>query len=170
MSSSTAIIAFGSNLNQPTEQILQAAQKVATLPKISFFQLSSLYQTKPVGYLDQPDFINAVAKIKTTYTPFELLHQLQAIEQLFGRERHFKNAPRTLDLDIIDFNHQQIETEKLHLPHPRAHERGFVMIPLAEIAPDYTLTPHEPAKTLANKLTNADIHKLNTLERYSSET
>lgn len=161
MSSSTAIIALGSNLNQPAEQIIQAAKQIAMLPEINFFQLSSLYQTKPVGYLEQPDFINAVAKIKTTYTPSELLHQLQAIEQQFGRERHFKNAPRTLDLDIIDFNHQQLNTQELQLPHPRAHERGFVMIPLAEIEPDYTLISYGQAKTLASKLSNTDIYKLN---------
>lgn len=154
------MIALGSNLNNPIQLIQQAAQVIAKLPKIQDLQLSSLYQTKPVGYLDQPDFINAVALIQTTYTAIELLHTLQSMEQQFGRQRSFANAPRTLDLDIIDFNHQTIQSEELQLPHPRAYERGFVMIPLAEIAPHYQLGSHPPAEILANKLANIDVQKI----------
>lgn len=151
-----AIIAFGSNLNQPIEQVQQAMQAVAQLPEILSMRTSSLYRTAPVGYADQPDFINAVAQIETHYTAPELLAQLQAIEQQFGRVRTFRNAPRTLDLDIIDFNHETHQSDVLELPHPRAHERGFVMIPLAEIAPDYPLGEHGTASEIACSLPQQD--------------
>ncbi|ULJ60875.1 2-amino-4-hydroxy-6-hydroxymethyldihydropteridine diphosphokinase [Wielerella bovis] len=148
----TTIIAFGSNLQNPAEQIRRAIVAVSALPKIGSLKTSSLYRTTPVGYADQPDFINAVAIAQTDYTAAELLTELQAIEQQFGRERSFRNAPRTLDLDIIDYNHEIYQTDTLILPHPRAHERSFVMQPLAEIAPDYTLGKHGTAAQIAAEL------------------
>ncbi len=148
----TAVIAFGSNLNHPEEQIKQAAQAVARLPEIHSFTLSPLYRTAPVGYLEQDDFINAVALIETDYTASELLYQLQNIEQQFGRQRSFRNAPRTLDLDIIDYACSRYDTPELQLPHPRAHERGFVVHPLAQIAPHYPIGQHGTASELAEKI------------------
>jgi len=134
----TAVIAFGSNLENPIEQVQNALAAVAALPQIGSLKISSLYRTAPVGYTEQPDFINAVAIVETSYAALELLQHLQQIEQQFGRQRSFRNAPRTLDLDIIDYAQTASNTPELQLPHPRAHERGFVMLPLAEIAPDYT--------------------------------
>ena len=99
----TAVIAFGSNLENPIAQVQNALVAVATLPQIGSLKTSSLYRTTPVGYADQPDFINAVALVETSYSAMELLQQLQQIEQQFGRQRSFRNAPRTLDLDIIDY-------------------------------------------------------------------
>lgn len=148
----TAIIAFGSNLANPIDQVLRAIEAVKSLPQVHQTRVSSLYRTAPVGYTEQPDFINAVALIETDFTALTLLHALQEIEQQFGRERSFQNAPRTLDLDIIDFAHETSFTPELTLPHPRAHERGFVMTPLAEIAPDYVIGPHGSAQILAAKL------------------
>lgn len=156
----TAIIAFGSNLDHPIEKIHQAIATVSALPQISSLKTSSLYRTAPIGYADQPDFINAVAIAQTHYNAIELLHELQMIEQQFGRQRSFRNAPRTLDLDIIDFNHEIHQTDILTLPHPRAHERSFVMIPLAEIAPDYVLQPHGSTYLLAEKLGTEGIERL----------
>ena len=149
---SIAVIAFGGNLNHPREHIFQAAQIIARLPETVSFQLSSLYRTTPVGYANQPDFINAVAILETNFSATKLLNMLQNLEIQFGRERLFSNAPRTLDLDMIDFNHEIWQTENLILPHPRAHQRSFVMRPLAEIAPDYPIGKFGTAKELAEKL------------------
>lgn len=158
----TAIIAFGSNLDKPQEQVQHAAQCVASLPDIHSFLMSPLYRTTPVGYADQPDFINAVAQIQTTVSAEELLVLLQQIEQKFGRVRSFANAPRTLDLDMIDYDHQIMHTDTLQLPHPRAHLRGFVMLPLAHIAPDYVIGTHGTAAELATQLGKEGIEIFNS--------
>lgn len=156
----TAVIALGSNLANPIEQIQNAIKRLNTLPEIQSMTVSSLYRTAPVGYTEQPDFINAVAIIHTTFSPYQLLHALQDIEQQFGRERSFRNAPRTLDLDIIDFSGEIYNQPELTLPHPRAHERGFVMHPLAEIAPDYPIGHFGNAQQLSQKLGNDGIEKI----------
>lgn len=156
----TAVIALGSNLEQPKQQIQQALAHLRQIPEIHDLTASSLYQTAPVGYLNQPDFINAVALIRTSLSPFELLKTLQNIEQTFGRQRSFPNAPRTLDLDIIDFDGHILNTTELTLPHPRAHERAFVMLPLAEIAPDYPIPLFGRAHQLAKNCPNSGIQKL----------
>lgn len=158
----TAVIAFGGNLDRPAEHVRRAIAAVAALPQVRRLHASSLYRTAPVGYTDQPDFINAVALIDTDYTPAELLHQLQQIEQDFGRTRSFRNAPRTLDLDIIDFEHTVQNQTELQLPHPRARERGFVLKPLAEIAPDYRFAdaPATAVSELAAALPDNGIERL----------
>lgn len=145
MTSVTAIIALGSNLAEPAAQIRAAVAAVAALPHTRVTAVSSLYRTAPVGYADQPDFINAVLQAETTLPAEALLAALHGIEQAAGRERSFRNAPRTLDLDIIDYGGQVQRSNTLQLPHPRAPERGFVMIPLAEIAPAHRL----PGQTLS---------------------
>lgn len=98
---------------------------------------SSLYRTKPVGYVDQPDFLNAACMLDTKLSPAELLHVMQDIELEHGRRRIVRWGPRTLDLDIIDFAGEINQSQELTLPHPRALERAFVLVPLAEIVPDY---------------------------------
>lgn len=152
-----AIIALGSNLDNPANRIRQAIRHIAMLPEVVLCRVSSLYVTTPVGYDAQPDFINAVIQIDTNNTALELLLQLQQIEQQFGRVRTFPNAPRTLDLDIIDFNNENWNLPNLILPHPRAHLRGFVMIPLAEIAPDYVIGQYGSALELASNLSDEGI-------------
>ncbi|WP_369581850.1 2-amino-4-hydroxy-6-hydroxymethyldihydropteridine diphosphokinase [Kingella oralis] len=156
----TAVIAFGSNLENPTAQVQNALAAVVALPQIGSLKSSSLYRTAPVGYAEQPDFINAVALVETSYSAMELLQQLQQIEQQFGRQRSFRNAPRTLDLDIIDYARTASNTPELQLPHPRAHERSFVILPLAEIAPDYPIARFGTAQQLAAKLGDAGIEKI----------
>ncbi|MDO4434218.1 MAG: 2-amino-4-hydroxy-6-hydroxymethyldihydropteridine diphosphokinase [Alysiella sp.] len=155
----TAVIAFGSNLANPAQQVEKAAQAVASLPEILSLTLSPLYLSKPFGYAEQPDFVNAVAvlHIQKSMTPVQFLSKLQEIENEFGRVRTFRNAPRTLDLDIIDFNHQCLDSPNLILPHPRAHERSFVMLPLSQIAPNYPIGKHGTAQELAMKLGNSGI-------------
>lgn len=135
----TAIIALGSNLDNPLQQIQAALKQVAMLPETVLLQTSSYYQTAPVGYADQPDFINAVCLVETTLAADKLLTLLHEIEAAFGRKRTFRNAPRTLDLDLIDYDGMHIQSEHLVLPHPRARERAFVMVPLAEVAQDYRI-------------------------------
>jgi 2-amino-4-hydroxy-6-hydroxymethyldihydropteridine diphosphokinase len=133
---SVAYIALGANLNQPRGQIQQAIHLLNTLPHTSVIRTSSFYRSAPWGYLNQPDFINAVVALNTALTAEDLLGNLLALEQQCGRTRTFKNAPRTLDLDILLYDELVITTPHLTVPHPRMTERAFVMIPLQEIAPD----------------------------------
>lgn len=156
----TAIIALGANLNQPVTQIQSALTALTAQPEIDIIKISPFFCTKPVGYTDQPDFVNAVAMLTTSLTALELLQILHTIENQFGRIRSFKNAPRTLDLDIIDYDHQIWDTDHLQLPHPRAHERAFVMVPLAAIAPDYTISHHGTAAMLADQIRHNDTDQL----------
>lgn len=156
----TAIIALGSNIN-PIHNIQQASEHLFRLPESRVVAYSSLYRTKPVGYLDQPDFINAVIAIDTHLDKYDLLLQLQNIENHCGRVRPFPNAPRTLDLDLIDYGNQTNTNPKLILPHPRAIERAFVMVPLAEILPDFVLNN----QTVTEILHNLDLTGVEKIER-----
>jgi len=132
----TAFIALGSNLDDPPAQIASALDALAAMPQTRLGRVSSLYRNPPVGYLDQPDFVNAVAMVETELAPRELLERLLAIESARGRVRDFPNAPRRLDLDIALYGDRVIREPGLIVPHPRLCERAFVLVPLAEIAPD----------------------------------
>lgn len=147
-----AVVALGANLHQPEEQLRSALSALDQIAGIKLVSVSAFFCTKPVGYANQPDFVNAVALMRTTLSARLLLQTLQAVEQQFGRMRTFRNAPRTLDLDIIDYDHQSVDDSDLQLPHPRAHERAFVMVPLADIAPDYSIGRHGCAADLAARL------------------
>ena len=131
-----AYIALGANLRDPEEQVKAGFEELAMLPDTRLAAVSSLYRSAPVGYAEQPDFVNAVARIETALSARALLDALLAIERRFGRVREFANAPRTLDLDIILYDDAQHVEEGLSIPHPRMHERAFVVVPLAELAPD----------------------------------
>lgn len=155
-----AFIALGSNLENPQEQIRLALQTIANTLDIELIKTSSLYQTAPVGYDNQPDFINAVAEIKTKLAPLTLMRTLLKIEANQGRERPFPNAPRVIDLDLLLYDDVVMETHELTLPHPRMSGRGFVMLPLAEIAPKITIGTHGYADVLAAKCDNQCVHKL----------
>jgi 2-amino-4-hydroxy-6-hydroxymethyldihydropteridine diphosphokinase len=130
-----AYVGLGSNLGQPADQVRQALYELDRLPHTRVVRKSSLYRTAPVGHETQPDFINAVAQIETGLPAERLLAELQTIEKSHGRERSFTNAPRTLDLDLLLFGDATLNTPQLTLPHPRMHERAFVLQPLLEIAP-----------------------------------
>lgn len=156
-----AVIALGSNLQNPEEQIRKALSILKAHPQVRIVKTSSLYRTAPVGYAHQPDFINAVCIIETELDAFDLLSTLNWIEKQAGRERAFRNAPRTLDLDIIDYAGTHSDDSRLVLPHPRAAERGFVMWPLAEIAPEFMLPGMcENAARIAEKLGDWGLVKL----------
>jgi 2-amino-4-hydroxy-6-hydroxymethyldihydropteridine diphosphokinase len=130
-----AFISLGSNLDDPEAQVEQALLEIAALPATRLLARSSLYRTAPVGYLDQPDFINAVAQVETGLTPHELLDALLQLELRRGRLRAFRNAPRILDLDVLLYDDLACHEHGLTVPHPRMHERAFVLLPLLEIAP-----------------------------------
>lgn len=143
-----ACIALGSNLEQPVLQVRQALEEVARLPSTRLLLHSSLYRSEPLGRQDQPDFINAVAKIATGLAPRDLLDALMAIEQRHGRVRESLNAPRTLDMDILLYDDLQYNDDHLTLPHPRMHLRAFVLQPLQEIVPGCVVPGHGPVAAL----------------------
>ncbi len=134
-SSVVVCVALGANLGDAVATVQQALRNVAGLPNTQLFKASSLYRSAPYE-AQGPDFINAVALVYTQLSPLALLHALQALEQQSGRERPYKNAPRTLDLDIIFYGDRALSTPELTLPHPRWHERAFVLLPLAEVWPE----------------------------------
>lgn len=132
----TAFIGLGSNLEDPSGQLQRAFADLDALPGTRLVARSSLYRSAPVGYLDQPDFVNAVAQLETGLTPQVLLQSLLDIEHRHGRERTFRNAPRTLDLDVLLYDDLQMHEHGLTIPHPQMHLRAFVLQPLLELAPD----------------------------------
>jgi 2-amino-4-hydroxy-6-hydroxymethyldihydropteridine diphosphokinase len=131
-----AYIALGANLGDPAAQVEAACGELARLPETRLFARSGLYLSKPVGYAEQPDFVNAVVGVQTRLSPRALMTALLEIEARHGRDRTFKNAPRTLDLDLLLYDGLVMREPGLTLPHPRMAERPFVLVPLAEIAPD----------------------------------
>jgi 2-amino-4-hydroxy-6-hydroxymethyldihydropteridine diphosphokinase len=131
----TAFIGLGSNLEDPSGQLQRAFDDLGRLPDTRLLARSSLYRSAPVGYLDQPDFVNAVAQVETALAPRDLLQALLRIEHEHGRERTFRNAPRTLDLDVLLYDDLQLHEHGLTIPHPQMHLRAFVLEPLLEIAP-----------------------------------
>ncbi len=130
----TAYIALGANLGEPQATILKAMNDLALIQGVSLIKRSFLYQTAPVDS-SGPDYVNAVVEVQTVLTAPALLAQLQALEQGAGRQRSFQNAPRTLDLDLLTYGDARIQSKALTIPHPRMAERAFVLVPLAEIAP-----------------------------------
>jgi len=156
----TAFVALGSNLQDPATQVRNAFAALEQLPQTRLIRCSSLYRTPPVGYENQPDFINAAAQLETTLTPDDLLQALLTIESGFGRERPFPNAPRVLDLDLLLYDDFCLQTPTLTLPHPRMHERGFVLFPLAEIASEVHLPGQGRVIDLLEKLPPQGVEKL----------
>lgn len=131
-----AYVGIGSNLDDPRAQVLGAFQELDRLPRTRVVSKSSLYRSAPVGYAGQPDFINAVAALETDLPVDELFAELKAMEDRHGRKRSFANAPRTLDLDLLLYGKEKIASSNLVIPHPRMHQRAFVLEPLVEIAPE----------------------------------
>ncbi len=129
----TAYVALGANLGDAVGAVRAALDTLACTSGLRLCRVSSLYRTAP-HESHGPDFINAVAEVVTTLNAPALLQALQAIEQAAGRERPYRNAPRTLDLDLLFYGDARIESPALTVPHPRLHERAFVLVPLAELA------------------------------------
>lgn len=131
-----AYVALGSNLDAPRRRVLRGFDALSALPHTVLRARSRLYRTPPWGIRDQPDFINAVARLDTGLSPRALLDALLAIEAHAGRVRGPRNGPRTLDLDLLLHGDGERHEPGLDLPHPRLHERAFVLLPLADVAPD----------------------------------
>jgi len=129
-----AYIALGSNLDEPARQLQRAVGELAALPDTRLEQVSSVYRSAAVGPGAQPDYLNAAARLATRLEPEALLDALQRIEQFQGRQRGARWGPRTLDLDILLYGDRQIHSPRLTIPHPRMHEREFVLYPLREIS------------------------------------
>lgn len=146
MTEQRTFIGLGSNLVSPERQILLAFDELAALPASRLASRSSLYRTAPIGYADQPDFVNAVAELWTRLSAQQLLDVLLDIERRHGRVRDVANGPRTLDLDVVLFGDHELRAERLHIPHPRAHQRAFVLLPLVEIAPNVEIPGKGPAR------------------------
>lgn len=130
-----AFVALGANLGDARATVVWATDQLGSLPETTLRQSSSLYRTEPVDARG-PDFINAVVAIETALCAPALLQHLQQLEQLAGRERSFRNAPRTLDLDVLLYGEACVQSPDLVVPHPRMWGRAFVLVPLAEIAPE----------------------------------
>ena len=129
-------VGLGANLGDAAATLRDALVQLNALPQTALVAASALYRSAPVD-ADGPDFINAVAELRSALEPGELLAQLHAIERRFLRERPYRNAPRTLDLDLLIHGQRTCATPMLTLPHPRLHQRAFVLAPLAELAPDW---------------------------------
>jgi 2-amino-4-hydroxy-6-hydroxymethyldihydropteridine diphosphokinase len=155
-----AFIGLGSNLADPVAQVSHALKALGRLPHTRVMRHSSLYRSAPVGYLEQPDFINAVAQVGTELTPRALLEALLALEQECGRTREFCNAPRTLDLDVLLYDDLQYHEHGLTIPHPQMHLRAFVLQPLLEIAPDCVIPGIGPATEAALDCAGQKLERL----------
>ena len=154
-----AYIGLGANLGD-TRAGLQAALSALTgLPQTRLLSCSSFYRSAPVDS-GGPDYLNAVAHVSTRLAPHDLLEHLQAIELQHGRERPYRNAPRTLDLDLLLYGNEALHTPTLTLPHPRLHERAFVLLPLAEIAPDVQVPYRAGMTELLQAVAGQRVEKL----------
>jgi 2-amino-4-hydroxy-6-hydroxymethyldihydropteridine diphosphokinase len=158
-----AAIALGSNLDGPAARVRQGFAEVAALPDTWMLARSALYRTAPVGYADQPPFINACALVDTRLAPRALLDALLEIERRAGRVRGIPNGPRTLDLDVILYGGAVIDEPGLCVPHPRAHERAFVLAPWAEVDPAAELPGHGRVADLLAAVGSAGVRRVGPL-------
>jgi 2-amino-4-hydroxy-6-hydroxymethyldihydropteridine diphosphokinase len=131
----SVLLGLGANLGDPAAQLARCVERLASLVAVE--RVSSLYRSEPVGHAAQPDFLNLAVAARTGLGPFPLLAGLQEIEAGLGRARPFPNAPRTIDIDLLAYGSLVLDTPELTLPHPRLHLRGFVLHPLAEVAPGW---------------------------------
>jgi len=166
--STKVYIALGSNIEPKAGHLKRAIENISQLDEVDIQDISNVYQTAPVGYSNQDDFLNMVVSINTSNSSEILLEKLQSIEKELKRVRTIKNGPRTIDLDILKFGNEIINTINLTVPHPRLHERAFVLFPFAEIGGseviptlDKTITQLREELPKAEK---ADVEVLNQLE------
>ena len=153
-------IALGANLGNPVATVNAAILALRSLPRTEFIAASSLYRTAPVGLKHQPDFINAVVELAAVSSAADLLESLFALEERFGRLRSVRNAPRTLDLDLLLYGDVVSADIQLTLPHPRLHQRAFVLAPLAEIAPRLMIPGRGKVGDLLMRCADQQIEKL----------
>jgi len=152
-----AYIGIGSNIGNRQANIKRALDLLNSNENIEVSAVSSLVETAPVGYTEQPNFINAAAELYTNLTPRELLNTLLAIENQMGRTREVRWGPRVIDLDLLLYNNEHINEDGLQVPHPRIMERAFVLLPLAEIAPELILPDGRTAREAAASIRDENI-------------
>jgi 2-amino-4-hydroxy-6-hydroxymethyldihydropteridine diphosphokinase len=155
-----AVIGLGANLGDPVTQLRAAIAEIGRLAATRVVAESSFYRTAPVGYAGQPDFVNAAVSIETALEPRALLEGLKAVEAAAGRERSFKDAPRTLDLDVLLYEDCAIDEPGLTIPHPRMHERAFALAPLVEIEPDAIVPGRGRAADLLARCTDQRVQRI----------
>ncbi|MEK8030098.1 2-amino-4-hydroxy-6-hydroxymethyldihydropteridine diphosphokinase [Ideonella sp. DXS29W] len=155
----TAFIGIGANLGDAVAQVKAAFDALRASPGTDDVVCSSLYRTAPVD-AGGPDYVNAVAAVRTTLAPRPLLQALQSIELRFGRERPYPNAPRTLDLDVLLYGDVVLTDPELTVPHPRLHLRAFVLVPLAELAPDLVVPGRGPVRDLLSGVAGQGVARL----------
>ena len=155
-----AYVGIGSNLGESIAQVESAFEHLDRIRETKLRAASSLYRSTPVGYARQPDFVNAIAVLETALPAGELLAELQKIEARHGRERSFPNAPRTLDLDLLLYGQEIVDRPGLTVPHPRMHQRGFVLKPLLEIAPDIEIPGIGAAKARLGACGDQRVEKI----------
>lgn len=156
-----AYVGLGSNLHDPIAQVRAAFSMLGRLPASRLARCSSLYRTRPVGDVVQPDFINAACRLDTSLAPRVLLGELLGIEARRGRVRDGgAGGPRVLDLDLLLYGELRIDEDRLLVPHPRLHARAFVLYPLTEIAPDLVIPGHGPAAALLAACAGQGVERL----------
>ena len=154
-----AYVGLGANLGDARAAIERGLAAIASLPGTRVESVSRLYRTAPVD-ASGPDFVNAVARLRTTLDPHALLQALLRIERAEGRQRPYRNAPRTLDLDLLTWDALELNTPDLVLPHPRMHERAFVLAPLAELAPELQIPGHGPVAACLERCRDQAVEPL----------
>jgi 2-amino-4-hydroxy-6-hydroxymethyldihydropteridine diphosphokinase len=155
-----AYVGLGANLGDPVQSIRSALEALGRMPGSRMESASSLYRSDPVGHADQPEFVNAVARLQTELEASQLLARLHEIEAEAGRKRSFANAPRTLDLDLLLYGEQIIDLPELTVPHPRMHERRFVLEPLVEICPDCSIPKRGSAAALLGRMGGQQVSRI----------
>ncbi|MEZ5463849.1 MAG: 2-amino-4-hydroxy-6-hydroxymethyldihydropteridine diphosphokinase [Lysobacteraceae bacterium] len=153
-------IALGSNQDEPVVQIDRALATLDVHPDVCVAAVSRLYRTPPWGVIEQPPFVNAAARLETTLPPEALLDVLIDVEQAAGRQREQHWGPRSLDLDLLLYGDRSFDSERLQLPHPRMHERAFVLVPLLDIAADVEIPPHGRAADLLLKVDRSGVEAI----------
>jgi 2-amino-4-hydroxy-6-hydroxymethyldihydropteridine diphosphokinase len=165
--SATAFIGLGSNLDEPERQLCSALDRLSRAEAVSLVRTSGFYRSAPWGRTDQPGFINAVAVVRTSRAPGELLNILLGIEREMGRDRAVGRwGPRCIDLDLLTYNGQRISSPDLELPHPRMHLRTFVLRPLLELEPGFVIPGIGPAADLPASREDRDVQWLGTAESF----
>ncbi|WP_299804303.1 2-amino-4-hydroxy-6-hydroxymethyldihydropteridine diphosphokinase [uncultured Shewanella sp.] len=150
-------VALGANLADPISQLDNACDALLSLANADSFSVSPYYRSAPMGDVEQPDYVNAVAGFQTMLSPIALLDALQSIENLQGRVRELRWGPRTLDLDLLLYDKQLIDTPRLTVPHYGMRDRSFVLVPLADIAPELILPDNTPLSSLLNESLRSEL-------------
>jgi len=162
-STSIAVFSLGSNLGDRLEYLTGAAKALRATPGLKVTGISGVYETAPVGLLDQPEFLNVVLAAESTLASMVMLERALAIEDAFDRVRATRWGPRTVDVDLIAVEDRQLETPELTLPHPRAHERAFVLVPWLEVDPDADLVGHGKVAELVAAMDTSGVRRRNDL-------